>query len=335
MTDTPRTTCPAFIARSGIDDLVCFRQEGHPPPWHYDNRGLGAWFRALPDGRVESRVGLATQPDADSPPQPAPANLPAPYADSAGSLDLDGLRHLAEILRTELPVALRSSVTALRQARGTVVTEEDTYDVVRRLTDAGEVLRRVAEAFTAAAREADALIEEEAVTVHGEDDGIPRASLYVPDGAGQRIAVRAEYGTGKDSWDLATLVGWVVEQEVAEQAAAKRAERRERQEARQAAADPNGEGIEPEPLDPVARAAELAWYESDAQTVGHEVALRLLQLGTYAPKVREVDNLRRRHAERGDDASAAVLRQVRQKGERVYRGVKITREDTPASQRGA
>lgn len=327
-------TCPAFIDRPDRgESLVCFRAEGHPPPWHYDNRGAGAYFRATPDGGVEVRYGLTSEPDADSPVQPAPANLPAPYADAAGALDLDGLRHLTEILRTELPVALRSSVVALRRARGTVVTEEDTYDVVRRLTDAGEVLRRVAEAFSAAAREADALIEEEAITVHGEDDGIPRASLFVPDGAGQRIAVRAEYGSGKDSWDLATLVGWVVEQEVAEQAASIRAERRERQEARQAAADPNAEGVQPEPLDPIAAAAEVVWFESDAQTVGHEVALRLLQLGTYTPKVREVDNLRRRHAEQGDDAGAAVLRQVRQKGERVYRGVKITREDTPASQR--
>jgi hypothetical protein len=312
MTDTPRTTCPAFIARSGIDDLVCFRQEGHPPPWHYDNRGLGAWFRALPDGRVESRIGLATEPDPDSPPQPAPANLPAPYADAAGSLDLDGLRHLAEILRTELPVALRSSVTALRQARGTVITEEDTYDVVRRLTDAGEVLRRVAEAFTAAAREADALIEEEAITVHGEDDGIPRASLYVPDGAGQRIAVRAEYGTGKDSWDLATLAGFLAETTVAD-------------EGRKPDVDELSEGEEPDDVP--------LWTNEEAVSLVRDGIDRLLALGTYAPKVREVDNLRRRHAERGDDASAAVLRQVRQKGERVYRGVKITREDTPASQR--
>jgi hypothetical protein len=248
----------------------------------------------------------------DTSPQPSPTSLPAPYADAAGALDLDGLRHLTEILRTELPVALRSSVLSLRQARGSVVVEEDTYDVVRRLTDAGEVLRRVAEAFLAAAKEADAMVEEEAVTVHGEDDGIPRASLFVPDGAGQRIAVRADYGTGTDTWDLASLVGWLVEDEIADYKAA----------------DPLQRGLRD-----AGAPAPMLWDDDQVREVSRNVVDRLLALGKFTPGVKAIDALRLRLSEKGCDVEAGVLRQVRQRGERVYRGVKITREPMPKSQR--
>jgi hypothetical protein len=235
-------------------------------------------------------------------PEPAPSYLPALFADAAGALDLDSLRTLADGLRPALIDALRSSVRDLRAARGTVVTPEDTYDAVRRLVDAGEVLRRLRDAFEGAAVEADALVAEEAVIANGEQDGVPNGSLFVPDGAGQRICVRNDWANGKDAWDVGSLVGWLIEDEVSDYMA-------------------TGEITETD-------------LEDDLRQVARNAVDRLLSLGRFTPSVTAIEGLRRRHAERQDDATAALLRQLRTKGERIYKGVKITREDTPASQRG-
>jgi hypothetical protein len=265
------------------------------------------------------------QPD---PPDEQPANLPAPFADSSGQLDADALRALAPILRRDLIAALRNSTTAVRDARGTVVVPEDTYDLVRRLTSAGESLRSVAEAFTAAAKEADAIIEEEALAVSGAElDGVLLASLFVPDGVGQRIAVRADRESSSSVWDVSTLIGWLIDDEVDNLNGERRQEQRRVAEQRQAAADPNAEGVEPGPRDPVEVAAELAYYEVDVRSVAHEVVARLLQLGRYTPGAKPVEALRKRLAEQQRDADAAVIRQVRTVTPGRYKGVTITREE--------
>jgi hypothetical protein len=260
---------------------------------------------------------------------------PALLVPALSSLDLDQLRAAAPALRSQLIEALRADATERRAARGAVVTPEDTYDLVRRLTAAQEVLTQFSQAFADAAREAAALIAEEAVTAMGEQDGVPNGSLFVPDGAGQRIAVSNEWDSNSkaDTWDVGSLVGWLIEDELAEVKASRRREARERAEARAAAADPTGEGVQPKPLDPAELAAELAWYESDAQQVAHEVVLRLLGLGRFSPSVKALDALRLRLAERGRDAEAAVIAQLRTRGPRLYKGVKITREPMPRSQR--
>jgi hypothetical protein len=256
-------------------------------------------------------------------------NLPAPIGGPDGQLDADALRELAPRLRRDLIAALRNAATQVRQARGTVVVPEDTYDLVRRVVSAGESLRSVRDAFDAAAREADAIAEEEALAVSGAElDGMLTASLFVPDGAGQRIAVRADYAAGSSAWDVPTLVAWLIDDEVDNLNGERRAEARRAREQRQAAADPNAEGIEPGPRDPVEVAAELAYYEVDVRSVAHEVVVRLLQLGKYTPAAREVEALRKRLAEQQRDSDAAVIRQVRSVGPRTYRGVKITREET-------
>jgi hypothetical protein len=257
------------------------------------------------------------------------SNLPMLFG-TAGQLDVDRLRTLAPEIRTGLIAALRLAATEVRAARGTVVTPEDTYDLTRRTVAAGEVLRMWRDAFEAAAKEADAIAEEEALTAVGGMPGYedaPAGSLFVPDGEGQRIAVTPDWKPGDSTWDLGSLCGWVIDQAVDEVKAHRRREARERQEQRQAAADPNGEGVEPEPLDPVAAASELAWYESDAREVAHDAVLRLLGLGTFSPGIKKLDALRRKLAENGRDADAAVLRQVRTVGLRQYKGVKITREE--------
>lgn len=252
---------------------------------------------SIPPAHATEEPSPMTAPTASTPAPPAPSYLPALFADAAGALDLDSLRTLADGLRPALIDALRSSVTDLRAARGTVVVEEDTYDTVRRLTDAGEVLRRLRDAFEGAAREADALIEEEAVTVYGQVEGVPRASLFVPDGAGQRIAVRADWGKANDEWDTASLVGWLVEDEVSDYMA-------------------TGEITETD-------------LEDDLRQVARNAVDRLLSLGRFSPSVTAIKALKTRLAERGRDSDAAIVAQVRQVGARIYKGVKITREDTP------
>jgi hypothetical protein len=292
---------------------VCARPEGHGE--HPDRPALGAH---------ESPQGDRW----DDAPAPSAPNLPAPIGGPDGTLDADALRQLAPVLRRDLIASLRHAATLHRQARGTVVVPEDTYPLVRRVVSAGESLRSVAEAFLAAAAEADAIAEEEALTVSGaEHDGTLVASLFVPDGEGQRIAVRPDYAAGSSTYDVASLVGWLIDDEVADVKGEQRAEARRRYESRQAAADPNGEGVEPEPLDPLARATEAAWYESDARIIAGNVVSRLLRLGRYTPAAREVEALRKRLAEQQRDADAAVIRQVRTVGARTYRGVKVTREE--------
>jgi hypothetical protein len=217
-------------------------------------------------------------------------------SDDAGQLDVDRLRALAPAVRAGLIDSLRSAATEVRAARGTVVAAEDTYDLVRRTTAAGEVLRQWRDAFEAAAREADAIAEEETLTAMGEADGIPLGSLFVPDGAGQRIAVRADYAPGSDTWDVDSLKGWLAEDTVAELGLGEDTDR------------------------PVLTVQEVVSVVRDALD-------RLTGLGRFSPSVTAVKALRTRLAERGRDADAAVLGQLRTTGNRRYKGVRITREE--------
>jgi hypothetical protein len=244
----------------------------------------------------------------------AAPNLPAPIGGPDGQLDADALRALAPTLRRDLITALRHGATMVRQARGTVVAPEDTYDLVRRVVSAGESLRSVAEAFHAAAAEADAIAEEEALAVSGAElDGVLTASLFVPDGVGQRIAIRADYASGSSTWDVPSLVGWLIDDEVAD---------------RQAAIDHEAARPGYQPGD------VTGWQADDAREVARGVVARLVGLdglpglGSFTPGAKPVEQLRKRLAEQQRDADAAVIRQVRSVGSRTYRGVKVTREET-------
>jgi hypothetical protein len=235
-------------------------------------------------------------------------NLPVPIGDAEGQLDADALRQLAPQLRRDLILSLRHAATLHRQSRGTVVVEEDTYDLVRRVVAAGESLRSVAEAFTAAAREADAIAEEEALTVSGaEADGVLLGSLFVPDGQGQRIKVAGDWESGSSTWDVPTLVGWLVDDEVRNTLPTL--------------------SYEPDPEREQERREALA--ETARNVVARLVGLDGLDgLGKFTPGAKPVEELRKRLAEAGRDKDAAVIRQVRTVGQRRYRGVKVTREDT-------
>lgn len=242
------------------------------------------------------------------------AATPALPALSLASVDLDQLRAAAPALRTQLIEALRADVTERREGRGPVVVPEDTYPLVRRLTAAEEVLRQFAQAFADAAKEAAALIAEEATIALGESDGIPNGSLFVPDGAGQRIAVSNDWDSNAkgDVWDLGTLIGWLVEDEVADYKAGDALQQAFRQ---------------------AGTSAPMLWSDDQVQEVTRSIIDRLLALGRFTPSVKAIEALRLRLAERDRDADAAIIRQVRTRGQRIYRGVKITREPMPKSQR--
>jgi hypothetical protein len=238
------------------------------------------------------------------------ARLPAPLSDGTGTLDVDRLRELAPVIRTGLIAALRAAATELRAGRGTVVVPEDTFDLVRRVTAAEEVLRQWAQAFTAAAAECVAIAEEEALTAVGGLPGYeeaPAGSLFVPDGAGQRIAVTPDWKPGDSTWDVDTLKAWIAEQVVAD-------------EARKPDPDLVMPGEEPGDV-PV-------WTNAEAVSLVRDGLDRLTNLGTFSPGIKKLDALRKRLSELGRDSDAAVIRQVRSVGLRAYKGVKVSREET-------
>jgi hypothetical protein len=224
-------------------------------------------------------------------------------------LEVDDMRRLAPVVRDRLVEELRASAAAFRKARGTVVVPEDVFELVRRVTAAQEVLTQWAQAFTAAARECTALLEEEALTANGGLPGYeeaPAGSLFVPDGTGQRIAVTPDWKPGGSTWDVDTLAAWIAETVVAD------------------------EGRKPEPamLAPGEEPSEVpVWTNEEAVSLCRDAIDKLRRLGTYTPGIKLLEAERKRLAGLGRDADAAVLRQVRSVGLRQYRGVRITRED--------
>jgi hypothetical protein len=229
----------------------------------------------------------------------SPTGLPAPIGLPNGSLDIDALRYLAPHVRRGLIAALRTEATELRAGRGAVVVPEDVHDLTRRTVAAGEVLRQWADAFTAAAREADAIAEEEALTAMGGMPGYedaPAGSLFVPDGAGQRIAVTPDWKPGESTWDVDTLKAWLAEDTIRETGAAMDSE-------------------------------ERAFDAQHAVSLVRDALDRLTDLGTFSPGIKKLDALRRKLSETGRDTEAGVIRQVRTVGPRAYRGVKISREE--------
>lgn len=248
----------------------------------------------------------APAPEATEEPAAEPLNLPAPLG--AGQLDADGLRALAPKIRAQLTDSIRQAAHEVRASRGSVVYPEDTYDLVRRLTAGGEALRMVRDAFEGAAHECDALIEEEALTGMGEQDGTLLGSLFVPDGEGQRIAVRAEWKAGTTSWDMTTLCAWLAEDETQDTLAGLA----------------RTEGVGWQELSPLQRKEVAAAIADTARNALD----RLLALGNYSPGAKKIEELRQRYAEKQQDDTAALLRGLRSSGPRTYQGVKVTREAT-------
>lgn len=219
--------------------------------------------------------------------------LPLPIEAGDGTLDLDALEAANAGLRVRLEGAVRAAALQVRQARGRVVAEEDTYDLVRRLMRAQEALTQTAEAFKAAAAECRAQAEEELLTARGEQDGIPAGRMIVPAGPIEYV-VAPEFARAPDRWDTASLFGVLADLAAAE-------------------TDSNS-----------ADAAQAALAALTALW-GLLASPRLAST--------KVDALRRQIAAQGDDGRAAALGQARVPGEQLYKGVKVTAEEPKARRR--
>lgn len=236
--------------------------------------------------------------------------LPERWTEATGTLDVDTLRTLAPQVRSGLIDSLRASARQHREARGTVVVPEDTYELVRRLTAAQEVLTQWAQAFVEAAKECTSLMEEEALAANGGMPGYeeaPSGSLFVPDGSTQRIAVTPDWKSGESTWDVDTLAAWIAETVVTD-------------EGRKPDVDCINEGEDPADV-PV-------WSNAEAVSLCRDAIDKLRRLGTYSPGIKLLEAERKRLSGLGRDSDAAVLRQVRQVGLRQYKGVKVSREAT-------
>lgn len=278
----------------------CLCGKHYSDPVHGAPQPEGHAYEAVPEQGAVGDPG-------DGPELP---NLPAPIGDNTGQLDLATLSAALPLVRADLVLALRQAAADHRRARGTVVTAEDTYPLVRRLTEADEVLGQWSRAFADAAKEARAIIEEEALTVAGaEHEGTLSDSLYVPDGVGRRIAVRGDWQAGSSTWDVPSLIGWLVDDEVAEAKGADALQRKAREQ-----------GV----------VMPKSWDDDEVREVARNIVDRLLALGSYTPNATKIKTLRVKLAELGRDAEAAVIAQVRSVGLRTYKGVKVTREDSPS-----
>lgn len=249
------------------------------------------------------------QPDVE---QSAVPNLPAPLGTSTGALDLDALEAGVVNLRSQLEHALATAVAEMRAARGTVVTQEDTYELTRRLAHAQSVFGQWAAAFTAAGKACVGHIEDELIAGVGEQDGIPVGRMVVPTGGGHEYVISPKYRPGPDRWDVASIIGVVCDLAVASQPVP--------------TTDPDNDGLQ---------AHEKALTEYASEVAG-DACHKLLGL-ISSPKwsSTKVDALRRQVAGNGTDGDrlAGVLGQARNRGERVYEGVTVELEEAKARRR--
>lgn len=238
-------------------------------------------------------------------------NLPAvPATLPVDVLDVSALDAALPEIRGGLEHALRSAATAVREERGRVVAAEDTFDLIRRLQHADDVLTRVGKAFTEAAAVARQEIAEDLAAAVGEQDGVPMGRLIVPAGD-YEIVVRPKFGRGSDSWDWPSLVGVLSDLAAEGQPLP--------------TTDPDNDGLAVHEKATREYAAEVA---ADALT-------RLLGL-LSSPKLKSsaVDALRRKVAGQGDDARAAVLGQCRVPGGQTYaETVEVDVEEAKARRR--
>jgi hypothetical protein len=87
-------------------------------------------------------------------------------------------------LKVRLTEQLNAHVQRIRDERGEVTGPEDTFDLIRRLTAAGERLGDYGRAFMAVAKTTKDIVEEEHLEAVGDSDGIPASNLKVPTAGG-------------------------------------------------------------------------------------------------------------------------------------------------------
>lgn len=206
-------------------------------------------------------------------------------------------------LKRRILQAVQQGYETLSTARGPVTVPEDTFATQRALATAGETLRGYAEAFTAGARMVGTLQEEELVEAVGEDAGVPREGLSVPDAEGDlRIAPKYENEWQGDVEQLVALV------------------------ATEALTGPNGRPV----ADFVRAVVEGDERDpDDLEDILHSLVMgslrRLIRAGKFSPQVSKVRTYAAELSRAGRDDLAAVARSSLTKTS-VYKGVGVTRK---------
>ena len=93
----------------------------------------------------------------------------------------DGTLPTARSIAAELKDQLNRAVLVERERRGSVALIEDTWPMHRALNKVIETCGEYARAFSAAAKEAGLVVEEELIDIVGEKDGVPNQGTTVPD----------------------------------------------------------------------------------------------------------------------------------------------------------
>lgn len=198
--------------------------------------------------------------------------------------------------------ALSARVAAERAARGDVHQPEDVYALARALAGARDLLSEYARAFSGGASLAAKELKEEHLTAVGEDDGVPRSALTVPDLDGTDIRFTVEK---PNSHDIATDM--VVSVAVADVMARTR-------------------DTEPEWDEDVddAQGYRDRYELWMADVIGQAIDL-VLSLGSYDMQVSKVRAYQTTLAGNGEDHLAGVVRGAITTTAQ-YRGVKVERK---------
>lgn len=223
---------------------------------------------------------------------------------------LDGMPGPAD-LKTRLLHVVQAGYTNATTERGQVHQPEDVFPLVRRLAFIREQAAAYKTAFAAAEKLAHQLAEEELVEAVGEQDGVPRDGLTVPDydGGDVRLALDTAHNHTIDLDTLLPLVAAEILTSSVETVLA----------------------VDDMPIVDQVRAV----VEGDLGTADDleplladliVLALRgLLELGNFAPQVTKVRAYAQHLARTGNDNLAAVA-SGSITSTTAYKGVKITRK---------
>lgn len=209
-------------------------------------------------------------------------------------------------LKRRILQAVQEGYETLSKERGNVTVPEDTFATQRALATAGETLKGYAEAFGSGAKMVARLQEEELVEAVGENAGVPREGLTVPDAGGDlRIAPKYENEHGADVDQLiAVIAAEVLETGYSDEHGN--------------VVDLVRAIVEGDAGDPERLADQLQDVLTDAMH-------RLLTVGKFTPQVTKVRTYAAGLSRNGQDGLAAVARTSLTK-RTVYKGVTTTRK---------
>jgi hypothetical protein len=303
--------CPSCGAEA---NATCVTKDGRPNRIPHNPRRHAAqqvWAERAASEQAALNVPVGASGDV----LPAVTRQALPEALSAATgalvagIDVEALDAATRTLGPALKDAVRERVRLVRADRPPVVTDADVFPLVRQLTAAEDVLRRIGRAWTGAADECVSIAGEELLTAKGEQDGIPQGRLIVPDGTGQEIVVKAKTQRAPDTYDAAGIVGVIAD-------AAVRAEQ---------------VCITSEAAD----APVSLFTAEEAAGMARLACTQLLEVLT-SPRFAstKVDALARTLAAAGHDTDAGVLQQARIRGAQSWNGAtEVVREEAKRRRR--